>query len=495
MGGLRVALRDCFNFNSTRILWTWFRQRLPGSSMRRGLRIGGLIALSMLLALDPAGIPAARWIREGDALWAEGQGLSAQQAYQAARALRPMDPAVWHRVARAHTALGELEEAEAAWRRALELGDPWALRGLAEIATLRGEWEPARARWRDWALRTPADREAFQRWAEAAMALGDEEDARRAWETGARYHPDDRQIRFRWGLLEGIHDPEAARILLILLPSPWKDWADLLPAPCALHRSCAESSRDQTLRRWGFALLGARYWGEARLALDRWVQKHPEDPVAMAALGYALGRLGLDGTVWLQRASPGSAIPPEVHYFRGLYLLEHGQYHEAQRQFAAAYQLDPDPLYALERGRAAMLAGDLLTAERWLRQALEADRENVEIWIMLATLYLGHQVWIGKGIEAAREILQRAPQRVEGYEWMGWAHYLRGEWEEAERLLRQALRMDPNRPSVRYRLGMVLATKGQREEARRLLEQTILLDPRGDFGRRALQQLLHLQGE
>ncbi|GBD10205.1 Beta-barrel assembly-enhancing protease [Candidatus Thermoflexus japonica] len=449
----------------------------------------------MLLALDPSGVPAARWIREGDAFWADGQGLSAQRAYQAALALRPMDPAVWHRVARVHAALGELEKAEAAWRRALERGDPWAPRGLAEIATLRGEWESARARWRDWALRTPADREAFGRWAEAALALGDEEDARRAWETGARHHPDDRGIRFRWGLLEGARDPETARALLASLPSPWKGWADLLPAPCALRRACEERAQEQTLRRWGFALLGARYWGEARLALARWVRMHPEDPVAMAALGYTLGRLGGDGTAWLRRASAGSAIPPEVHYFWGLYLLEHGRYPEAQGRFAAAYQLDPNPLYALERGRAAMLAGDLLTAERWLRLALEADPENVESWIMLATLYLGHQVWIGKGLEAAQEILRRAPQRVEGYEWMGWAHYLRGEWEEAERLLRQAVQMDPNRPSARYRLGMVMAARGQREEARRLLEQTVLLDPLGDFGRQALRRLRDLPGE
>lgn len=463
--------------------------------MRRAAWISGLIALSILLTLDPTGVPVARWIREGDAFWADGRVLSAQRAYQTALALRPMDPAVWHRVARAHAALGELNEAERAWRRAMELGDPWALRGLAEIATQRGEWERARARWRDWALRMPSDPEAFRRWAEAALVLGDAHDAQRAWETGAFYHPDDRQIRFRWGLLRGAQDPEAARVLLTSLPSPWKEWADLLPAPCALNGACQESAQDQTLRRWGLALLGARYWGEARLALARWVHMHPEDRVAMAALGYTMGRLGLDGSPWLQRAGEGSPTLPEVHYFWGLYLLERGKYQEARGRFAAAYQLDPNPLYALERGRAAMLAGDLLTAEHWLRQALEADRENVENWIMLATLYLGHQVWIGKGIEAAQEILRRAPQRVEGYEWMGWAHYLRGEWEEAEQLLRQALRMDPNRPSIRYRLGAVLAAEGQLEEARRLLEQTIFLDPLGDFGRQALRMLQRLQKE
>lgn len=487
-GRLKAALRDFLNFNSARLLLRPFRHGL-----RRCLRIGGPILLSLLLSLDPFGIQAARWIREGDAFWSDGQILSARQAYQAALAFRPTDPAIWHRVAQAHAAAGDLDEAEAAWRRAMRQGDPWALRGLAEIATQRGDWEKARALWKAWALRMPSDREAFQRWAEAALALGDGEEARNAWETGAFHHPDDLLFRFRLGLLLGAQDPEAARALLIALPSPFRSWADGLPEPCAVNARCPEDARDQTARRWGFALLGARFWGEARLALARWVQTHPEDRVAMAALGYAIGRLKQDGMPWLQRARQGSAIPPEVHYFWGLYLLEHGQYQEARRRFAAAYQLDPNPLYAFERGRAAMLAGDLVAADRWLRQAAEADPENVEFWIALATLYLGHQVWLGKGIEAAQQILQRAPQRVEGYEWLGWAHYLRGEWEEAERLLRQALRMDPKRPSVRYRLGIVLAAKHQRAEARRLLEQTIFLDPLGDFGRRAFQTLNRLQ--
>jgi len=451
------------------------------------------MALALLLGLDPSGVAVARWIREGDALWADGQVLSAQQAYEAALAGHPTDPAVWHRVARAHTALGELEAAEAAWRRALALGDPWAPRGLAEVATRRGDGEAARARWRDWALRAPADREAFQRWAEAALLLGDEAEARRAWETGLRHHPSDPVFRFRLGLLLGARDPASARALLASLPSPGKDWADLLPDPCAPDAACGAGEREQTLRRWGLALLGARYWGEARLALARWVQGHPEDRVAMAALGYAVGRLGQDGTPWLERALAGPSIPPEVHYFWGLYLLERGRYAEAQRRFAAAYQLRPDPLYALERGRAAMLAGDLLAAERWFRRALEADPGNVEGWTLLATLYLGRQVWIGKGMEAAQEILRRAPQRAEGYEWMGWAHYLRGEWETAERLLREALRIAPDRPSIRYRLGVVLAAEGQREAARRLLEQTVFLDPQGEFGRQALRRLQRLR--
>lgn len=468
--------------------------RLSPLAMDRLRGAGRWIALSLLLVLnlDPSRIAAQRWIREGDAAWADGRGLSAQQAYRAALALRPGDPAIWHRVAQAHLDLGELEAAEAAWQQAARQGDPSALRGLAEIATRRGEWGRAQELWKAWALRSPWDRGAFIGWAEAALALGDEIEARRAWEAGVSHHPQDPQIRFRLGLLLGAEDPEAAHRWLEALPAPARDWIALLPDPCAVDARCGDADQEATLRRWGLALLGARYWGEARLALARWVRRHPEDLVAMAALGYTLGRLKQDGAEWFQRARQGSTIPPEVYYFWGLYLLEQGRYREAQGQFAAAYHLQPDPLFALERGRAAMLAGDLLVAERWLRQAAEANPENVEAWGMLAALYLGHQFWLGKGIEAAQELLRRAPGRAEGYEWLGWARYLQGEWEEAERLLRQALRIDPQRPSVRYRLGVVLAARHQYEEARRFLEQAILLDHGGDFAHRALRILNRL---
>jgi len=447
--------------------------------MRRVGAMGLLLLSGLLLALDPSGIPAARWLREGDALWAEGRVLSARKAYRRALALRPADPALWHRIAQLHMALGELEEAEAAWARAATQGDPWAARGRAELATRRGDWDEARRRWKDWARRHPEDQEAYARWAEAALALGDEAEARAAWETGLAHHPEGPLFRFRLGLLRGAEDPRAAQVLLKDLPSPLRSWAEMLPDP----------AQPSTLRRWGLALVGGRYWGEARGALARWLEQDPRDPVAMAAMGYVLGRLGQEGESWLQRALAGAEAPPEAHYFAGLYLLERGRYAEAQERFAAAYQQDPHPLYALERGRAAMLAGDLLTAERWLRQAAADAPGNVEVWNALATLYLGHQIGLGKGIEAALELLRRDPRRVEGYEWLGWARYLQGNFAEAERLLQQAVGMDPERASAHYRLGVVMAAEGRWAEARRLLERTVLLDPTGDFGGRAIRML------
>jgi tetratricopeptide (TPR) repeat protein len=200
-------------------------------------------------------------------------------------------------------------------------------------------------------------------------------------------------------------------------------------------------------------------------------------------MGYVLGRLGQEGEWWLQRALAGAEAPPEAHYFAGLYLLERGRYAEAQERFAAAYQQDPHPLYALERGRVAMLAGDLLTAERWLRQAAADAPGNIEVWNALAALYLGHQIGLGKGIEAALELLRRDPQRVEGYEWLGWARYLQGNFTERSGCCSRPWGWIRSAPRPITRLGVVMAAEGRWAEARRLLERTVLLDPTGGVRR------------
>ncbi|MER3398860.1 MAG: hypothetical protein C4315_11870 [Chloroflexota bacterium] len=57
---------------------------------------------------------------------------------------------------------------------------------------------------------------------------------------------------------------------------------------------------------------------------------------------------------------------------------------------------------------------------------------------------------------------------------------LRGNGDEAERLLRRALRLAPNWALGYAYLGTVLGARGKKGAARRLLEQAVRLDP-GDF--------------
>jgi tetratricopeptide (TPR) repeat protein len=87
--------------------------------------------------------------------------------------------------------------------------------------------------------------------------------------------------------------------------------------------------------------------------------------------------------------APGAAAPPRTvppdreaarlhdrHLARGRALLRKKQYHPAIEQFAAALEAWPDePQALLEMGRAALLAGDLTTADSATRGALAALEE------------------------------------------------------------------------------------------------------------------------
>ena len=65
--------------------------------------------------------------------------------------------------------------------------------------------------------------------------------------------------------------------------------------------------------------------------------------------------------------------------------------------------------------------------------------------------------------------------------------------DEAERLLREALRLMPASPEVETRLGMVDAAKGRRGDARAHFKRALALDPRFELARQTLAELDNMQ--
>ena len=81
--------------------------------------------------------------------------------------------------------------------------------------------------------------------------------------------------------------------------------------------------------------------------------------------------------------------------------------------------------------------------------------------------------------EPARSLVefQRAlksnPRDAELLNDMGYCHYARGEWVEAEKYLRQALEIDGRRRRARMNLGMALAQQGTTDEALKTFGQEV----------------------
>lgn len=96
--------------------------------------------------------------------------------------------------------------------------------------------------------------------------------------------------------------------------------------------------------------------------------------------------------------------------------------------------------------------------------------------------HLGY-VWVtqGRNIEEAFAMIRTAAAQEPdaGYivDSLGWAHYVRGEYEEAVRHLERAVELDPASPTINFHLGDAYWQVGRRVEARYQWHRALELDP------------------
>jgi tetratricopeptide (TPR) repeat protein len=166
-------------------------------------------------------------------------------------------------------------------------------------------------------------------------------------------------------------------------------------------------------------------------------------------------------------------------YNSGLKAMRSGQIDAAAKDFQRA--IAAYPAYAnawLDLGRARQRLGTPSTAREAWKKAIELDAKLTGAYVEL-----GLDAGLSHDWKAATQYLDRALRLdpVDSPEaWFGdaVAHYYLGEYDNAEKSAREAMRLDPKgrNPRAGYVLGMVLAHKGDREgaavELRRYLNET-----------------------
>ena len=128
-------------------------------------------------------------------------------------------------------------------------------------------------------------------------------------------------------------------------------------------------------------------------------------------------------------------------------------------------------------------AGALETLDRWdeaeplFLQALEIAPDEPQI-----LNYLGY-AWVvrGENIERAFTMIGRAAaaEPTSGYiiDSLGWAHYVRGNFDEAVQHLERAAALSPDSPTINYHLGDAYWQVGRYLEARFQWERALELEP------------------
>jgi tetratricopeptide (TPR) repeat protein len=236
------------------------------------------------------------------------------------------------------------------WRLA---GDLW--RDAGDLTRAVAYWEAASA---------DPDASLMRDRAQAYIELGRWVDAADALDQLLILLPPNNTDRpwaqFQLGLILASYDPSAAvELLRAAEPTYGASVTNLLPGLAA--------APDPT--QAGIALAKVEQWAHAELAFS-----HSAEPLASAYQGLARDMQGKDGTRWINSAVALAPENPQVRFLQGLHLRLNYDYAGSLQAIIQAVALDPEnPALYAELGRAYQLAGDLVTAEHWLRFAVSLD--------------------------------------------------------------------------------------------------------------------------
>jgi len=459
---------------------------------RRWAKWALCVILVLGLGLSPWPREAVGLVRRGDALRAGREYGAAVEHYREAAELWPVSPTPLLRMGLVYLEQGRSSLAEEFFSQAKDFPQVRgrALAGLAEAHWGKGEREKAIVEWREAVALRPFDLEIRYRLGRAYLSLSrwreaEEElraivamvgEGRASYRRGALYH---------LGLMLAGEEPEEAEAYLREVVGPEDELSRTAEEVLSVLSEAEEPA--QRALGLGLAYLRRGEWSLAERELARALELDPSYAEAYSCLGYVRFRLGKPSLELLQRGvrmAPDSALS---HYFLGLRYRASGLWELAIAEMERARELDPDnAAFCLELAQTYREAGDYAEAEKWLKEAVGKEPYEAEFRLALARFYVEQFIKVEEeGLPAAEEAVRLAPHRAEAYDILGWAYYLTGRWEEAERALKRALALDPYLAGAHYHLGGLYALKGDKASAHWHYQRAVDLDFGGFYGKRA----------
>ncbi len=211
---------------------------------------------------------------------------------------------------------------------------------------------------------------------------------------------------------------------------------------------------------------------------------------AYAYAGFVQDQLGQDGGTLIDRALQIDRASATAHYFRALHLIAQGDPSSALIDLQAAISIDPkNYLVMIALGRTYSLQSNFAEAEKWLTSARDLFPNTPLSWQALCELYVGRNYGSREqAVAVAQQLMNLSPDSSDAHVWLGRAYFLSGDWDSAERELRQAVQIDPASASAHYFLGRFL--KSDSPEGRVEFERALALDPNGPIGKLVKRELL-----
>lgn len=167
-----------------------------------------------------------------------------------------------------------------------------------------------------------------------------------------------------------------------------------------------------------------------------------------------------------------------IHRILGEVHAAQKRYREGLRLLDEAIAAHPDLTDLLEaKSNLLFEAGRATEAIATLKKALEEKPRDIALWYALGALHerMGK---IPESLQAMREVLEIDPNNYSALNFIGYTLADQGrDLEEAERLIRRALLLDPGNGAIIDSLGWVLYRKGDYQEALEYLQRADRVSP------------------
>jgi tetratricopeptide (TPR) repeat protein len=217
--------------------------------------------------------------------------------------------------------------------------------------------------------------------------------------------------------------------------------------------------------------IATRRWDDAARLLAGAIERSPGSPDLLTLLGRVFLMAGrpLNAAVAFKKAEALGPLDADARFSLALAYIAMGHGDWAQPELERLSAADPSrPVYTYWLGRLDYDAGRYAPAIARFQQVIASDPSSVRAHDNLGLCYdAQHQPELAiASHQRAIELNRRAPAPSP---WpplnLGMLRRQRGEWTEAEALLREALAIDPALAQAHYELGTVLEARGAMEPA------------------------------
>lgn len=240
-----------------------------------------------------------------------------------------------------------------------------------------------------------------------------------------------------------------------------------------------------------YALTLSNDFDAARAALQPSMDADNASPEAHLLFGRVLHHLGDLGQALLHTRHYQTAYPDKVegHAQQALHYLDMEEQQLARQYADKAYAIDPTNREALlVLSSLAVAEGEPQAAKQLLTQVMERYPESGRAWLNLGLVGM-MEFDLPQSVEALRKSARYMPEHIGTWHALAWCQLVMGKLDDAEQTFTQAMDIDRNFGETHGGLAVIAAMRGKTDDASRLAKVALRLDP-SSFSARFAQSLL-----